>query len=387
MKLPNGIFLRLSALVLGTTSALAASAQVTSYTRDEVGAKIWSYQVDSLGRDVFDTISPNGAVVNANGTWSTSPLFLNGISSDGRIYGSTFDSQAGYLDFSGTLQKFDLSPQSWGIGGSSVTKLMAGRFSLIEARDGTNAPVSPSTSSRLEIYDGQTIIGTYDTSSFYNFFRYGNLTDQGTLIFGHYTEVGEFVSSVRKADGTNVLLTSQDGAGIIQQSLGGSHFYADLVNANDLGVALTGWMNSQTGEKGYTTYDSTSGAISHLDSSFGQYDIRSMNSRGEFLATKLVKTENQTNFYDVFFYGNSGEWTNVSETTGLGSLVRNATEGFTVGMTNDGTIYGTKLVPYPNQNYGVYETFRTNPVPEPGTMLLLAAGAGGLIAARRKRKV
>lgn len=111
-----------------------------------------------------------------------------------------------------------------------------------------------------------------------------------------------------------------------------------------------------------------------------------MNSRGEIAA--IIKRRPDLERSEIWSYDPTDGWLNMSESNGLGD---NYYLG-SLGITEGGTIFASIVESTPSGQFG-FNTYRGgvamnryDPVPEPGTMLLLAAGAGGLIAARRKRK-
>lgn len=381
-------------LAAGLTLTLPAiaNAQVTRYTKADIGASISGFYVDDFGRTIVSTNdTPAGSRINTNGAWTSNRIFARGVTSDGRLFGRDTNSLTRDIgvswDFSGEIKVFEPAPDSWGLGGDSSISRMAGEYTLINAGNGVNAPeVFGSLGTRLELYKGNEIAWTIDTTGGANTLYDGTLTENGTLIYRHTNELGEFESTVRKVDGSSVSLSNSLGNGIIQAQHGGANIYAELVDANDLGLALTSWRNFTTNESGYSLYDSSTGIIKDLDNSFSGFSIQKVNNRGDMLATKLARKDGLDNYLDVWFFENGNGWVNVSETTGLGSLLSNKYSAFSLDMTNDGSIFGTLAAPYPYTNYDANTAFRTNPVPEPGTMLLLAAGAGGLMAASRKKK-
>lgn len=381
-------------LAAGLTLAIPAiaNAQVTRYTKADVGASIFGFRVDDYGRAIVSTFNtPAGARINTNGTWTSSPLLVDGLSSDGRVFGTIAESASSYKaaswDFSGEIKLFEPASDSWGFGGGNNIRQMTGEYAVVDAGGGVNAPERfGSLGTRLEFYKGSEILWSIDTTGGANTLYNGTLTENGTLIYLHSNELGEFESTVRKVDGSTVSLSNSLGNGIIQAQHGGTNIYAELIDANDLGLALTSWRNFTTNESGYSLYDSSTGIIKDLDNSFPGFSIQKVNNRGDMLATKLARKDGLDNYLDVWFFENGNGWVNVSETTGLGSLLSNKYSAFSLDMTNDGSIFGTLAAPHPYTNYDANTAFRTNPVPEPGTMLLLAAGAGGLITARRRRK-
>lgn len=369
-----------AALLLGG-SAVAAQAEFQKYNFGNSGGWLSGFWVDDYGRHVVKAsngVAPQFTSIYSQGTRTDYSFDTMGVSSDGRVFGSTIGSNgkstAAYLDFSGQLNLFTLPSSSWGSGGSSYIDRMSGNYTSVRGEGGPASPGIPEQY-RYETYDNGTYLhgweGEYsDVRMFAK-----HLDSSGNL---HVNEPQLSNEILIKPTGERITLLNYEGTGSLQGWQGNGN-YTQITDISDNGLMLLTY--GTIGSNLYTQkiYDPVNEVYKDVISDRG---VSRINNNGDFLSLSVDPTTYRA---QVWFQKNGEEWVNATELSGLGyvQLQRRSDQYFhDFDLTNSGYIYG--LTGRTGTN-AFHEGYVMAPVPEPGTMLLLAAGAGGLIAARRRK--
>jgi hypothetical protein len=139
----------------------------------------------------------------------------------------------------------------------------------------------------------------------------------------------------------------------------------------------------------FSAYDSASGdllALPSLPQSFGvsQSASRSLlaatNDSGDIVAAILTGSH-QSSQAEIWHYNSYKGWSNLTQDYGVPSI------SFLdkIEITNEGIIYGVYQGGFSQTGLPWKGFTMQAPVPEPSSMILLAIGAGGFIAARRRK--
>lgn len=367
MKLPTGIALRASALLLGTSAALSASAQVTYYNNNASSPYYRNFSAGPDGSIYFGDF--NQTKVFTGGGTSLIDFGVWSISSDGTRVGGYRKSDgtyaAGFLDAFGSLNSVDFGPNS------AALLSKEGDYSIF----GT-------TNSSGRLYSGTTDLGSFSDIK--------GLNASGQLVYGNNLRLGD--GSVRDLSIASSSSTLGGGA----QDL--NNLGKVLLTTTDRAPGGIGYPYAENFTFNFQTFDAATGDLLNLPAmpfvysdslvfdSMRKSVVASINDAGDVVAAIRTNDTGEVDSSVIWHYSQNTGWSNLT------SLYAIPTFDYLTGIdiTNEGLIYGTYTGPYNPWNFTtVTKGFTMNaPVPEPGTMLLLAAGAGGLIAARkRKNKV
>lgn len=384
VMLPMKSSLRLS-LVSSVLAASAMSlAQVTYHTPNEFGRGIVSYQVSGSGDEAVG-LWGGVTVLNPGASATQYDSFLNKLSSSGRFLGSSFSSSVSaiYLDFDGLIKTPQLDPASFAAQYGSSLIAMEGSY--LQTRTSSS-------------------VNSYGLENFLNGIKLPSVNAPGSSIYQRegITQSGKTLNDITSSSGVRTtqlfdsqansiaVLAADDNTGILQKGKGAGSI---SVNINDL-VAndkiVYDWTNWTTGTKGSGIYDIATGQISEL--SDPRLRAVRMNTHGDILAlsAKRVLLDGYgaggsgvlVDGYDFWINKGGSGWVNASEINGMGLVLSPYLANF--DLSEGGVIYGT-LDGSIRTNSEIVQTFKMAAVPEPSSMILLALGAGGLIAARRRR--
>lgn len=367
-------------IILGASS-LSAQAEYQKYNYENSGGWLNGFWVDDYGRHVVlagKGIGPQFTSIYSQGTRTDYSFDTRGVSSDGRVFGSAIGSNgksaAAYLDFSGQLNLFSLPASSWGAGGSSYIDRMNGNYTSVRSEGGPASPGIPEQY-RYETYENGTYLhgweGEYSDSRMFA----THLDSNGILHINEFQLSNEVLI---KPSGERIVLLNYDGTGILQDWQGNGDFTV-ISDISDNGLMLLTLGNVDSSQYSQKIYDPSTEVYTDIVS---DKFVARINNSGDYLSI-----DGDSNNRAQFWYRKNGEeWVNATELSGLGSVQLSSLSDrvfFNFDMTNSGYIYG---MTGRNGTNAFNEAFVMAPVPEPGTMLLLAAGAGGLIAARRMKK-
>ncbi len=276
-----------------------------------------------------------------------------GISSDGRLFGSIKANPLddfflpAYLDLTGTL---------------NVVSDAVGSISRL---NGSYMAINNS------IYANGSLLHSIDGSLM-------DLNSTGSAL--SLSTTGSYL--VTKADGTIF-----DAAGSASSYLGASAKVFDLEDSNKLLVGTIS--QSAAGISGLGFLDLATMDLTSLPPIPTPETAYPENNglRRNYSASKIASTSSGDVVASLFFTGGyqsygiatwtytpGGGWNKLSEAFGTYNVFTD--------LTDSGVLYGHGMT-RTGINTGGY---RMDAVPEPGTMLLLAAGAGAMIAARRRKK-
>lgn len=365
MKLNSNLTLRFSALLLGTTAALAATAQVTFYDNNSASPYYRNFSAGPDGSIYFGDF--NQTKVYSGGGTSLLDFGVWSVSRDGSRVGGYRKTDgsygAGFLDALGNLNPVDFGPSS------SALKAKEGDFSIF----GT-------TGDSGRLYNGTTDLGSFSDIK--------GLNSSGQLLYGNSLRMGD--GSVR--DLTIASSSSTLGGGA--QDL--NNLGKVLLTSTDRAPGGGSFPFAENFTFNFQTFDAATGDLLSLPAmpfvysdslvfdSMRKSVLASMNDAGDVVAAVRTNDVGEVDSSVIWHYSQNTGWNNLT------SLYAAPTFDYLTGIdiTNEGLIYGTYTGPYNPTNFNlVTKGFTMSaPVPEPGTMLLLAAGAGGLIAARRRRK-
>jgi len=366
--------------VLAILSAAGVTrAQVTYYKATSIDP-IYGFAVSGNGTDALAGWSgwSSSTTIHTEGGSKTYLSRLTEVTSDGRFYGV-----ADYIDFDGALKAVALDPNShFSLSGGAISAMEGGLVQTVG-----NASEANNFSHPVE--------------TFFNGVKLSQISVPGANIYSRagITQSGNSIHEVLPVNGARTLevfdslanriakLSSSDGTGILQQGRGTGEI---LINVNDL-VAndqlLYGWENQATGEKGSAIYNILTGQISDLSNN--GITVLKMNSNGDMLGT-TSRSVNLTGYggavvpaLEFWFFKNGEGWVNASEINGMAPLLGPYLSD--INLSEGGVIYGT-LDDSIRVSGPITQAFRMAPVPEPTSMILLALGAGGLIASRRRKR-
>lgn len=376
---------RLLLLASLAASASATLAQVTSYRPNDFGRPIVYYNVAGSGDEA---ISLMGGITSLNPGGSNRQIDaqFSSVSSDGRFMGIAFDPAflPVYLDFDGSLKSPILDP-------ASFTAQFGGRVIGMEGSFIQTRSASPDNSYGIEnFFNGVKLPGIGGGGV--NVYQREGITKTGKTLNDLTQSSGFRTTEVFDPNGISLaVLSATDGTGILQQGRGPGEI---TVNINDL-VAndkiVYEWQNAATGGRGSGIYDIATGQANDLaDSSLRA--VR-MNTQGDVLALKAKSvyvpgfgaggSGTWVDGYEFWFNKSGSGWVNASEINGMELVLSPYLQSF--DLSEGGSIYGTLDGSF-RTNSEIVQTFKMAPVPEPSSMILLALGAGGLIAARRRKR-
>lgn len=344
----------------------ASTAQVEIYSQggwdSGTTPSPWrNFNVDDQGNRYFTAFSDLGTYKLSAGVITRLDFSVTGVSSDGTVFGGKRVS-VGYYD-AGTLgpsgeqnmlgwNNVGTLPMLWEGDYKIIdNKLFNGSTEIANAKGRTklnNSGYSINNTSHFDSVGNETVI-TGSTAAIFNLPRTQtlDLTNSGKVLVGASSQpIG---NPVGYSDPYSYSFAFLD---IAKQ---------DIVDIPVLPATYTSFMPSS----GYSGWMSTSMQAS-------------ANDQGDIVAA-ISKNQRQISNAEVWVFQSAIGWLNVTELTGLAPHFLE-----TIDITNGGLIYGT----YRNPNVGYSTGFAVQaPVPEPGTMLLLAAGVGALISSRRKKSV
>lgn len=355
-----------------TTSALCATAiassalgQVTLYSNNPSAPYYTNFNVGQDGTVYFG--NQDQTTVNTPIGPSQIDFGVFGISSDGSLLGGYRTAeglyQSGFIGSDGSLTPISFGPSDVAL------KAKEGDYSIFG---------SIGTSGTL--YQGTTEIGSFSSIR--------GLNAQGQLLYGNTLRMGD--GSVR-----DLTIPSSE------QSLGGR-----AQNLNNLGKVLLTSTDRAPGGFGYPyaenftfsfqTYDAATGDLFSLPAmpyvysdslvfdSMNKSVLASMNDAGDVVAAVRTTNVGEVDSSVIWHFSQNTGWTNLTDLYSADAFDYLTS----INISNGGIIYGTFNGPYDPNAFSTSSTgfTMTAPVPEPASMILLAAGAGGLMAARRRKK-
>ncbi len=345
-------------------AAASASAQVTLYQNNPSAPYSTSFNVSQHGTVFFGDHNQT-TIYTENGT-SQLAFGVFGLSANGSLLGGYQDGngtyKAGFLDAVGTMTPIIFGPEGVAL------KAQEGEYSLFG-----------SVGSSGTLYQGTTEIGSFSSIR--------GLNAQGQLLYGNM---------LRMSDGSLRDLTIPSSP----DSLGGR-----AQNLNSLGQVLltstnripgdSGCLNAENLSFSFQTYDAATGDLFTLpalpyafaesleEGGMNKSVLASINDAGDVAAAIRSRDANNVDSSVIWHYSSKTGWSNLTDLYSADAFDYLTT----INITNNGMIYGTFNGPYDPNSFSTAATgfTMTAPVPEPASMLLLGAGAGSLITARRRK--
>lgn len=368
-------------LILGASS-ISVQAEFQKYNYGNSGGWLNGFWVDDYGRHVVlagNGMDPQFTSIYSQGIRTDYSFDTRGVSSDGRVFGSTIGSNgkpaAAYLDFSGQINLFSLPSSSWGSGGSSFIDRMNGSYTSVISEGGPASPAVPEVY-RHELYENANYL--HGIESEYGVVNVASkkLASNGNLNLFKFDPDQHIL---KKPSGEETILINYEGTGSLQ-GWQGSDNYTYITDISDNGLMLLTY--GTIGSNLYTQkiYDPANEVYTNVISDRG---VNRINNNGDLLSLSVDPTTYRAQFW---YKKNGEEWVNATELSGLSYVqLQEWSDRYfhDFDLTNSGYIYGMTGRTGTN---AFHEAYVMSPVPEPGTMLLLAAGASGLIAARRRKK-
>lgn len=360
--------------VLGTITT--GHAQVTYYNSGSSGTTITNLSVAGDGTGALTRMGMKTELYSGSGLTNVNAT-IQGVTSEGIFFGTGFDGayKPIYLDFDGSVKFLSLDPTSSIAQNGGYIMGMEGGF--VQTR---------SNADQIEMFLNGTRIANVNVPGAEYIGRNGitrSGNSVGELVFLNGSRSLNVFSSTGEI---SAKLSANDGSGILQQGRGTGEIAVSILDLVENDQVLYGWENLTTGVKGTGLYNIASGT--QQDISADGIQVVRMNTNGDMLGivSKPVKLEGfgggTVESREFWFYKNGEGWFNASEINGMDPVL--APYLLNVNLSEGGVIYGL-LDNSIRVDAQASQAFRMAPVPEPGTMLLLAAGAGGFIAARRRK--
>lgn len=371
-----GKTIALSCLVF--LGASFSQAQVTYYNSNEGSGDITHLSVAGNSNDALARMGMK-TELRSGGSLSTVFATIQGVSSDGVFYGTGYDGQFKpiYLDFDGSVKFFNFDANSSiGRDGGEILSMEGGYVQTRSSSQIVETFLNGVKLAEGNYSEGPSYLASGITRSG-NSIRYESVVNEKW----DYNLYSNQVNLQSK-------LVAYDGTGILQQGRGAGDVFVNIQDlaANDR--ILFSWENRTLGTKGHSTYDLLSGEMVDLTTN-GITPVQ-INNNGDMLGitsqpVRLIGFGGGTvQAYEFWYFKNGEGWFNSSEINGIAPVL--SPYLLSVSLSEGGEIYGL-LDQSIRVNANVSQAFKMAPVPEPGAMLLLAAGASGWIAARRKKKL
>jgi hypothetical protein len=318
-----------------------------------------NFNVDDNGNRYFTAFSNIGTYKLSSGVITKIDFSVTGVSSDGTAFGGKYTSPGnydpGYLGADGSVNLLGWS----NIG--RLPQLWEGEYEIIDET----------------LYNGSTSLGAAAGRTKLNSSGYSINATSLFDALGNEIELTGSSSAIFTQPRTTTLDLTNTGKVLVGRSSlplvndpGNSDPYSYSFSLMD--IATQDIVDLPTLPASYVDYNPFPSSLDWRTTSM----LASTNDRGDVVAA-ISRNARRSSIAEIWVFQDATGWLNVTEITGLAPQFLESIE-----ITNGGLISGT----YRNPNVMYSTGFAVQaPVPEPGTMLLLAAGVGGLIAARKRK--